>query len=300
MASQEQIDATYNYMDRLFRLSLGDHADITGAMYDGDYRKSLEQAQQDKHNYILSNTCFRPGFRVLDIGCGWGGLLLTVRNRGGRAIGLTLSTRQVECCRRAGLDARLSDWKSASPAELGRFDTVVSVGAFEHFCSEEDFLEGKQNAIYRRFFEFCRAMLPAGARMFLQTMLWGPKAPPSERSSLDAPKGSDEYILGVLRKFYPGSWLPSGVEQIQESARPLFEIVSTKNGRADYIETMAQWSRRLNRFSFAKVLAAGPLAFHLLRDKDLRYKVESLLRSYNQKCFRRQIMDHERIVLEAV
>lgn len=154
MATREQIEATYNYMDELWRLSLGDHADITAAFFDGDFRKSLDQAQADKYDWILSSTGFRAGNRVLDIGCGWGGLLLAVRKRGGIGKGLTLSTKQAENCWRAGLDVELCDWK-AFDAPARSFDIVTSVGAFEHFCSMEEYRAGKQDEVYSRFFELC-------------------------------------------------------------------------------------------------------------------------------------------------
>ena len=103
MATGRQIEATYDYLDEVWRLSLGDRADITCAFFDGDYGKTLERAQADKHRYILDGVRFRPGMRVLDVGCGWGGLLDTVRRRGGTGVGLTLSPRQCDtlvrvCC----------------------------------------------------------------------------------------------------------------------------------------------------------------------------------------------------------
>jgi cyclopropane-fatty-acyl-phospholipid synthase len=61
-------------------------------------------------------------------------------------------------------------------------------------------------------------------------------------------------ILAVLEKFYPGSWLPSGEEQIVRIARPYVELLSDKNGRLDYLETMQQW-HRATQFSFSKTFA---------------------------------------------
>jgi cyclopropane-fatty-acyl-phospholipid synthase len=118
MATGRQIEATYDYLDEVWRLSLGDRADITCALFDGDYGKTLERAQADKHRYILYGVHFRPGMSVLDSVCGWGGLLDAVRRRGGTGLGLTLSPRQCENCRRLGLDARLLDWKAADPHSL--------------------------------------------------------------------------------------------------------------------------------------------------------------------------------------
>ena len=59
MATQQDIEATYDYMDEIFRLTFGDHGDITCALYNGDFSKTLEQAQHDKHDYILQSLHFK-------------------------------------------------------------------------------------------------------------------------------------------------------------------------------------------------------------------------------------------------
>jgi cyclopropane-fatty-acyl-phospholipid synthase len=300
MATQAEIESTYNYMDELWRLSLGENADITAALYDGDFTKTLEQAQRDKYDYILSQTGFSSRSRVLDIGCGWGGFLKEVAKRGGRGVGLTLSTKQAETCRRSGLDVHLKDWKDLDADTFGLFDSVVSIGSFEHFCSEQEYLDNQQENIYRKFFRLCHELLPDKGRLFLQTMTWGKKVPDSASISLAGSKGSDEYILGVIRKFYPGSWLPAGMDQIARTADPHFRVISTKNGRLDYIETISQWGRRLSERRFHKVIAVLKTSRYLITDRDFRYKLENMMSSNNQECFRREIMDHQRIVLERI
>src|SRR5579884_3166543 len=75
MATREEIEETYDFMDEIFRVSFGEHADLTCAMYNGDFSKTLSQAQKDKHDYMLDGIGFKPGFRVLDIGCGFGPVL---------------------------------------------------------------------------------------------------------------------------------------------------------------------------------------------------------------------------------
>jgi len=299
MATREEIDSTYNYMDELWRLSFGENADISGAMYNGDYSKPLEQAQKDKQDYILTHIGFSPGCKVLDIGCGWGGFLKTVRERGGSGIGLTLSSKQWQTCRSTGLTVYLLDWKDIAINCFGIFDSIVSVGAFEHFCSEDEYVQGKQEQIYENFFSLCRALLPEG-RMYLQTMTWGRRVPEPETITLNAKKGSDEYILAVIRKFYPGSWLPSGVDQIIRTASNYFDVISVNNGRKDYVETMNQWSRLMRKITFHKVLAALRLSRYWLTDQNFRYRLETLLHSYNQECFRRELMDHQRLVLQTL
>src|SRR6185295_1476652 len=177
---------------------------------------------------------------------------------------------------------------------FGIFDSIVSVGAFEHFCSEDEYVQGKQEQIYENFFSLCRALLPEG-RMYLQTMTWGRRVPEPETITLNAKKGSDEYILAVIRKFYPGSWLPSGVDQIIRTASNYFDVISVNNGRKDYVETMNQWSRLMRKITFHKVLAALRLSRYWLTDQNFRYRLETLLHSYNQECFRRELMDHQRL-----
>lgn len=300
MASPEQIAATYDYMDEIWRLSLGEHADITAALYDGDYTKSLEQAQRDKHDWVLDRLRFEAGDRLLDIGCGWGGMLETIRRRGGVGVGLTLSPKQSESCRRHGLDVREVDWREVDPVSMGRFAGVISIGAFEHFCSEKEYRLGLQEEIYDRFFRLCRALLREEGRLYLQTMTWGERIPEPDRISLAAPRGTDLNLLATLRHFYPGSWLPASFEQIARTARPCFEVLETKNGRLDYIETMRQWGRKLAKPGLRKTLAALRVVRLLLREPDGRQRLRALAGSYNKQCFERRLMDHQRIVLRRV
>jgi cyclopropane-fatty-acyl-phospholipid synthase len=297
MAIQAQIEATYNYMDELFRITLGEHGDFSGAMYNGDFTLTLEQAQQAKRDFILEQLHIGPGSRVLDVGCGWGPLLNAVRQRGGHGIGLTLSTRQAQACRRNGLDAQLLDWKNVTVQTFGRFDAVVSVGSFEHYCSKEEYLAGKQEAIYRQFFRLCSDLLPVGGRLYLQTMLWGKNAPACAQLSLQAPKDSPEYLVAMVSNFYPGSWLPASVEQITECSRSEFEILSLNNGRKDYIETIHQWNC-FGEFKFRKLWPALKLVPKFLFDGEFRCRMRSLKQSCHRACFEREIMDHQRMVLE--
>lgn len=298
MATQRQIDETYNYMDEVWRLCLGEHADISGAMYDGNFKLSLEEAQHRKHEFIFHETRLPAGGSLLDVGCGWGALLDAARRRGARGVGLTLSSKQQAHCARSGLDARLRDWKDATRSELGVFDAVASLGAFEHFCSDTEFVAGKQDEIYGRYFSLCHSVLPDGGRMYLQTMTFNDRVPDPEVVSVHAPPDSDARVLGLVRKFYPGSWAPAGLAQIERTAAPWFRLVSVSSGRTDYIETIDQWNMRLARRSIRKAIAMLRAATHFLRDPDFRWKLEASRRNSNQECFRRGLMDHLRIVME--
>ena len=95
MADRDDLEFTYSLIDRIFRLSLGELADFSGAKYDGDFSLSLEEAQERKHDYVAESVGIGPGRRVLDLGCGWGPMLDVVRKRGGTGVGVTLSSAQV-------------------------------------------------------------------------------------------------------------------------------------------------------------------------------------------------------------
>src|ERR671934_1393163 len=168
MAERKDIDFSYSLIDRIFRLSLGELADLSGAKDDGDFSLSLEQAQRRKHEYVAEQIGIGPGRRVLDLGCGWGPLLDYVRRRGGTGVGVTLSSAQAEACRRHGLDVHLHDARQVTRDTFGPFDAVASLGAFEHFCSPEEHRAGRQEEIYRDLFERVAGLLPQGGRMYLQ------------------------------------------------------------------------------------------------------------------------------------
>lgn len=307
MANQQEIGTTYNFMDEMVRLSFGENASISCAFYNSDYSKTLEQAQKDKHDFILESINFKPGFRVLDIGSGWGPVLKAVEENGGHAVGLTLSTKQAEACTRNGLEAYVKDWKNVTVETFGKFDGIVSLGAFEHFCSTEEYLAGKQDAIYDHFFRLCHDLLPEGGRLFLQGMTWGRNAPPYEKISLQAEKGSDEYILAVVEKFYPGTWPPFGYEHIVRTASPYFEEIYHCNGRLDFIQTMKEWDKVWNfnlsnlrppYFSFRRAFALAKLLPRVMMSKDFRYQREFLSKSYNKECFIRELIDEERMLFQ--
>jgi len=299
VASQKEIEASYNYLDGIVRATLGPTPDFSCAFYDGDYSKTLEQAQRDKHEYILRNLNFREGFRLLDIGCGWGPVLNAVRERGGHGVGVTLSTSQVENCRRLGLDAHLMDWRDMTAETFGRFDGVASLGAFEHFCSIGEYLAGKQEQVYRVLFRLCHDLLPGGGRLFLQTMMWGSNAPPYDAISLSAPRDSSGYMVAVLSRFYPGSWLPFGEKQIISCAEPCFRAISLNNGRKDYLETMKQW-RLKEKINLSRLSAMVKMVPYAWKDPDFFRKMESLFRGYQRKLFEREVIDHQRIVFEKI
>jgi cyclopropane-fatty-acyl-phospholipid synthase len=302
MADRNDIDFTYSLTDRLIRLSLGELADFSGAKYDGDFSLSLEQAQRRKHDYIAEQIGIGPGRRVLDLGCGWGPLLHYIRDRGGTGVGVTLSSAQLAACRRHGLDVHLEDAREVDRERFGGFDAVASLGAFEHFCAPEDYQAGRQQEIYRGLFAKVASVLPERGRFYLQTMVFGRNMIPAERIDIEAlrtvpARDSDEWYIALLGRQFPGSWLPSGQEQVVSCADPQFRLISSSSGRLDYIETIRQWKARIGARSLRKTLLKLQLLPRWLTSADFRLAFTSGV-SANKVCFERELLDHYRLVFE--
>src|SRR6266545_2973628 len=220
MADRDDLEFTYSLIDRIFRISLGELADFSGAKYDGDFTLTLEEAQRRKHEYVAEQIGIGPGRRVLDLGCGWGPLLDFVRRRGGTGVGVTLSSAQAAACRRHGLEVHIQDARAVDADTFGAFDAVASLGAFEHFCSREEHDAGRQEEIYGDLFARVASLLPRRGRFYLQTMVFGRNMIPLEQVDIDAPRDSDAFHVALLERQFPGSFLPSGPEQITGSAEP--------------------------------------------------------------------------------
>src|SRR5918999_22498 len=297
MADRSDLEFTYSLTDRIVRLSLGELADFSGAKYDGDFSMSLEQAQRRKHDYVAEQIGIGPDRRVLDLGCGWGPLLDFIHRRGGHGIGVTLSEAQMRACRRHGLDVHLHDAREVTRDTFGPFDAVASLGAFEHFCSPEEHAAGRQEEIYRGLFARIAGLLPENGRLYLQTMVFGRNMIPLERIDIDAPRDSDAWYLALLSRQFPGSFLPSGHEQLIRSASPHFRLVSSVSGRLDYIETIRQWRKRFAAPSLRKTLFKLQLLPRWLTSSNFRLAFTSGV-SANGVCFERELLDHYRLVFK--
>ena len=299
MADRADLEFTYSLIDRIFRLSLGELADFSGAKYDGDFSMTLEEAQQRKHEYVAEQIGIGPGRRVLDLGSGWGPMLNFVRERGGEGLGVTLSSAQAEACRRHGLDVHMRDARTVTSDTFGPFDAVASLGAFEHFCSPEDYEAGRQEDVYRELFANTATTLPEGGRFYLQTMVFGPNMIDLERVSVDAPRDSDEWYLALMQHQFPGSFLPFGQEQIVRTAEPHFRLVESSSGRLDYIETIKQWRARFAEPSWQKRLLKLRLVPRWLTSSEFRLAFTSGV-SANSACFERELLEHYRLVFERI
>ena len=174
---------------------------------------------------------------------------------------------------------------------------MVSLGAFEHFCSPEEYEAGQQDALYRDLFARVASVLPDGGRFYLQTMVFGKNMIPIDQVDIDAPRDSDAWYLALLGRQFPGSCLPFGSEQVIRNAEPDFRLVSSSSGRLDYIETIKQWRKRFGEPSVSKTLMKLRLVPRWLTSADFRLAFTSGV-SPNSVCFERELLDHFRLVFE--
>ncbi|MEZ0611445.1 cyclopropane-fatty-acyl-phospholipid synthase family protein [Fibrella sp. WM1] len=300
MASQSDLEFTYSTIDTIFRRSVGETGDYSGAMYNGDFTLTLEEAQRQKHQFIADSLGIGQGTKVLDMGCGWGPFLTYIKGRGANARGVTLSSAQAAACTKNGLTVEVKDCRQITPADYGTFDAVSCIGGLEHFCSIEQWKAGQQDAVYANFFQNLAQLLPKGKRFYMQTMVFGKNMIDYEQISLDAPKDSDAYALALMIAQFPGSWLPYGYQQVERAASSHFKLVSESSGRLDYIETIGQWRKRFRAFDLEKYLLYASLLPRLLTNPAFRDLIAVFRVSPNRVCFERETMDHHRLVFERI
>jgi cyclopropane-fatty-acyl-phospholipid synthase len=185
-----------------------------------EFACDLEQAQRDKLTMICEKLELKPGERLLDIGCGWGGLAaFAAREYGVEVVGVTVSREQKalaeQRCRGLPVDIRMSDYRDIE----GRFDKVVSVGMFEHV--------GTRN--YSTYFDTVkRAMHPQG--LFLLHTIG------TARSTGCTDAFIDRYI-------FPNGKIPA-VQEIAVAAERRLLIEDWHNFGPDYDRTLMAWHER--------------------------------------------------------
>ena len=127
----------YDVSNRFYRSILGPSMAYTCAVYP-DADATLEEAQFEKFDLVCRKLALRPGMRLLDVGCGWGGMVVhAVRHYGVEALGVTLSHRQVEWAQREIDEAGLSDRAEVRQLDYrdvpeSGFDAISSIGLTEH------------------------------------------------------------------------------------------------------------------------------------------------------------------------
>jgi cyclopropane-fatty-acyl-phospholipid synthase len=301
MAEKKDLDFTYSTIDKIFRLSMGETGDYSGAKYDGDFSMSLEKAQKAKHQFIADSLHIKKGSKVLDMACGWAPFTrYIVKELEATSIGLTLSQGQADACQKNGFNVLVKDCRFIKPEDFGLFDAITCIGGLEHFCSVEEWQQGKQEKVYSDFFETLNNLLPVGGRFYMQTMTFSKNMIDFEELDVNAKKDSTAYIMALMVKQFPGSWLPYGPEMVIRNSEPHFKLISKSSGRLDYIETIGQWRKKFRKFNFKKYMLYLSLIPKYITDKEFRHLVAIFKVSPNRVCFEREVMDHYRLVFEKV
>ena len=223
--SKKNVAHHYDLSDRLYDLFLDRDRQYSCA-YFTDPKNSLEQAQADKLAHIAAKLCLKPGMRVLDIGCGWGGLALYLNRVADVDVtGITLSEEQLAVARRRAAEAGVADRVRFELIDYralgGQFDRVVSVGMFEHV--------GRPN--YRRFFETVRdRMTPEGVAL-IHTI-----------ARADGPGVTDPWTAKYI---FPGGYSPALSEVIPAIEKSWLWVTDIEILRLHYAYTLQHWYDRV-------------------------------------------------------
>ena len=305
MADQQELDAHYTTIDKIFRWSMGENAPYSCARFDGDFSMSLAEAQEKKHRFIVEGCKIKKGDRVLDMGCGWGAFVNYLTQMGVDAYGVVLAKGQADACKRNGLKVEHMDSKQITPETFGTFDAVTAMGSPEHLCSVEQYRAGQQEAIYKSYFKQVASLLPVGGRFYCQTMVFGPNMVrfediPFGRTNVWKRKHSNEELIDMVCDVFPGSWLPYGKEGMIDPAQEHFKVISIDSGRLDYIETINRWTAAFNRFHFRKYLLFASLVPKFMVSNAFRKWVRRYYVQANLQVFQREVFQHHRIVFEKI
>ena len=256
-ASRSAITYHYDIGREIYSLILDPLLIYSAAIWkaDGKVAASLEEAQANKLRYHLDAAGVGPGSRLLDIGCGWGGLIRTAaEQRGiGHATGLTLSEDQFSFVKGLALPATNVHLTSYENFHVEQpFDAVISIGAFEHFV-KPGMRQAERLDVYRHFFDKVARWLAPGGRLSLQTIYWAHV----DRTYADEIVPTD---------VFPESDLPY-LSEVFEASRTSFEPVLMTTGADDYTRTLMEWFKRLKaRRAEIEALAPDRELFRFFED----------------------------------
>lgn len=228
-AAKQNISHHYDLGNDFYRLWL-DLKMIYSCAYFRNDHDSLEQAQMQKIDMCCRKLQLKPNERLLDIGCGWGSLLINAaKNFGVQGTGITLSKEQLEYGRQQvsqeGLEDRVHleylDYREL--AQLNKtFDKIVSVGMFEHV--------GKANM--KHFLENARKVLRPGGLLLLHTI----------------GKTAEEPTDSWIRKYiFPGGYLPDLGSILHNTTHLGLDFIDCENIRVHYSKTLDKWGKRFER-----------------------------------------------------
>jgi cyclopropane-fatty-acyl-phospholipid synthase len=223
----EAIHHHYDVSNEFYELVLGPSMTYTCACYE-DENQTLEQAQENKYRLVFEKLNLKPGDRLLDIGCGWGGMVRYAAARGVRVIGATLSKEQAEWAQQKIAEQDLQDLAEVRHSDYrdvreSGFDAVSSIGLTEHI--------GVQN--YPGYFTYMRNKLRDGG-LFLNHSITRPDNTRTTRAG----DFIDRYV------FPDGELIGSGriVSEIQDVG---LEVLHEENLRPHYALTLHEWCKNL-------------------------------------------------------
>ena len=224
----EVIHHHYDVSNTFYEWVLGPSMTYTCAVYP-DRDASLETAQDNKYRLVFDKLRLKPGDRLLDIGCGWGGMVRYAARRGVKVIGATLSAEQAEWAQKAIADEGLGDLAEVRHSDYrdvpeGDFDEVSSIGLTEHI--------GVSN--YPAYFGFMRDKLRDGGMLLNHCI-----TRPDNSSRSRAGSFIDRYV------FPDGELTGSGkiISKLQDIGG--MEVVHEENFREHYAMTLRDWNRNL-------------------------------------------------------
>jgi cyclopropane-fatty-acyl-phospholipid synthase len=222
--SRRNAEHTYNLTRRLYELFLDEDRQYTCAYY-RDPENSLEQAQLDKKAHIAAKLNLKPGMRVLDIGCGWGGLALYLhRHYDVDVLGVALAPDQIEFSNERAVEAGVSDRVKFELLDYrnvpGQFDRIVNVGLIEHLGTPH----------YPGFFAKTHDLLTPDGLMVSHCC--GRMGPPGLTD-----KWTRKYI-------FPGGYIPAISEIVSEAERHRLIVSDVESLRYHYADTLEEWYNR--------------------------------------------------------
>ncbi|HEX5355849.1 MAG TPA: cyclopropane-fatty-acyl-phospholipid synthase family protein [Aquabacterium sp.] len=234
--SRKNIQAHYDLGNDFYRLWLDPTMSYSSAWFEGDHSRDMAQAQRAKVKRALVEagvTADKPGQRVLEIGCGWGGLAeIAAAEHAAHVTGVTLSTEQLQWAQarlaKAGLarqaDLRLQDYRDIQDQP---FDAIVSIEMFEAVGRE----------YWAGYFSTLKRCLKPGGRACLQTIT-------IHDDLFDRYVKSTDFIQQYI---FPGGLLPSDKAFRAEAAKAGLEVVNAMAFGPDYAETLRRWRADFHR-----------------------------------------------------
>ena len=223
--SRRNVAHHYDLDYRLYRLFLDDDFQYSCAYFEHP-GQSLEDAQTAKKRLITSKLLVEPDHSVLDIGSGWGGLGLYIKQIGGArdVLGVTLSTEQLTAARDRARQRHVEDSVRFALQDYrdvdGQFDRIVSVGMFEHVGPR----------FYNTYFSKCHDLLKPDGVMLMHTI-----------GHLDGPWYPNPWLDKYI---FPGGQLPALSEIIPTVERAGLVVTDVECLRLHYAETLAEWRER--------------------------------------------------------